>query len=170
MRLQFPEEEKTYTYIFDPKSADKVYFVFLPLDKKGNRLAFVCSLITAKNDDQFLRIEPRYITGREFATFLKAINGEQFFNKFVTALSNLKSSKQVEEFLSKLKEEGVLDYDVRDVDRYLREGGSPFAYSDFSTCSLFCSEPVTPVANNKRLIRKAISILGDILGKDREVK
>ena len=167
--VQLPIPSNSKTFFFSPKDAKEVYFLFLPLSESKEELAFLCSVITTK-DNNLIRVEPRYYDQTEFKEYLKILKAEPLFDLLLEALSELEDGSMLEpEILQKLSNQSVLEYEKRDVQRYLEEGGSIYDYSDYSTCGLFCYEPRTILAGNEELVKKAMNILREILGEDRFV-
>jgi hypothetical protein len=138
LRVSIPDQNVPSSFLFDPDEAEKVYFVFTPINSKGD-LAFLCSIITVKGAKDFLRFEPRYFDEREMLEFLNTIGKREVYQRI---LSQIQKARTVDDVLSYiLSDSKNFKVEERDVRQFIREGYSPLDYSDYTTSALFCYEP-----------------------------
>jgi hypothetical protein len=146
MRVSIPDPNIPSSFLFAPDEADKVYFVFTPINKNGD-LAFLCSLITVRNSNDFLRFEPRYFDKSEMSQFLDVIGKKDVYEKI---LNQIQEAETVDDVIGYVLSDGEnFKVEERDVRKYIKEGYSPLDYSDYTTCALFCYEPRTVLASEE---------------------
>jgi hypothetical protein len=138
LKASIPDPTNPSSFTFDPDVADKVYFVFCPINNRED-LAFLCSIITVRDNNKFLRFEPRYFDKIEMLQFVNTVGLKEEYQSIMEKIAKAKTITEVIDYI--LSNENKYKVDVRDVRNFIKEGYSPLDYSDYTTSRLFCYEP-----------------------------